>query len=530
MDAASGCGFRVERGDAAYASTDGKGTILVGPPETLDADDSLCQLVLHELCHALVQGEQSWTQVDWGLCNTDDRDDVAEAACLRLQAHLAAGAWPARGARARPPPGGRYYQALPADAAGAPPTAPTSCACALRAAGARPGRAARARAGDPPRRSPRPPRWLAARRRPAGSADRPSRAGFPLGPADQTCGTCAWRYLGGRGAPVERCRQTAPEVGDGRRVRPSLPACDRWEPPVDCDRCGACCREAYHSVERLDARSGGLEAAGPGRAQRAPLQPAARGRSLRRPAAVTDDRAITARSTRTGRAPAATSSGAGGTAWWRAGGSASRAEHRIPWAPIVDLFVPIAEAETPLAELAARALGRERLAARGGAAAAPVARRPQGPARWATTCGSRCGRPTDRARGPAPARPRPRWPAGRPQPERSSCSARARRARSPRSGWPRPAWPAPSSSGASRCSRAGAIWRPCSGGPSIRDSNYCFGEGGAGTYSDGKLYTRSKDRGDGGPGAGRSGSLRRPAARSRWRPGPTSARTCCPRC
>ena len=29
-----------------------------------------------------------------------------------------------------------------------------------------------------------------------------------------------------------------------------------------------------------------------------------------------------------------------------------------------------------------------------------------------------------------------------------------------------------------------------------RDSNYCFGEGGAGTYSDGKLYTRSHKRGD----------------------------------
>lgn len=28
------------------------------------------------------------------------------------------------------------------------------------------------------------------------------------------------------------------------------------------------------------------------------------------------------------------------------------------------------------------------------------------------------------------------------------------------------------------------------------DSNYCFGEGGAGTYSDGKLYTRSQKRGD----------------------------------
>ena len=29
-----------------------------------------------------------------------------------------------------------------------------------------------------------------------------------------------------------------------------------------------------------------------------------------------------------------------------------------------------------------------------------------------------------------------------------------------------------------------------------KDSNYCFGEGGAGTYSDGKLYTRSLKRGD----------------------------------
>ena len=29
-----------------------------------------------------------------------------------------------------------------------------------------------------------------------------------------------------------------------------------------------------------------------------------------------------------------------------------------------------------------------------------------------------------------------------------------------------------------------------------QDSNYCFGEGGAGTFSDGKLYTRSNKRGD----------------------------------
>ncbi len=33
-------------------------------------------------------------------------------------------------------------------------------------------------------------------------------------------------------------------------------------------------------------------------------------------------------------------------------------------------------------------------------------------------------------------------------------------------------------------------------GTVLPDSNYCFGEGGAGTFSDGKLFTRSKKRGD----------------------------------
>ena len=36
----------------------------------------------------------------------------------------------------------------------------------------------------------------------------------------------------------------------------------------------------------------------------------------------------------------------------------------------------------------------------------------------------------------------------------------------------------------------------CRNGPVPPDSNYCFGEGGAGTYSDGKLYTRSSKRGN----------------------------------
>ena len=39
----------------------------------------------------------------------------------------------------------------------------------------------------------------------------------------------------------------APDA-DGPRTARDAPACARWEPPVDCATCGACCREAYHSV------------------------------------------------------------------------------------------------------------------------------------------------------------------------------------------------------------------------------------------------------------------------------------------
>ena len=41
----------------AYATTNGRGVIGIGERDTLDGDDCLAQLILHELCHALVQGE-----------------------------------------------------------------------------------------------------------------------------------------------------------------------------------------------------------------------------------------------------------------------------------------------------------------------------------------------------------------------------------------------------------------------------------------------------------------------------------------
>lgn len=54
--------------------------------------------------------------------------------------------------------------------------------------------------------------------------------------AASTCGGCAW-YDGGH------CRPTA------HATSAAAPACERFEPPLDCAPCGACCREAFHGVE-----------------------------------------------------------------------------------------------------------------------------------------------------------------------------------------------------------------------------------------------------------------------------------------
>ncbi len=58
------------------------------------------------------------------------------------------------------------------------------------------------------------------------------------------CATCAWRYRGGRGRAVERCRRH-----EGARVDPTWAGCPAWEAELDCLTCGACCREAYDVVE-----------------------------------------------------------------------------------------------------------------------------------------------------------------------------------------------------------------------------------------------------------------------------------------
>ena len=56
-------GWQIDRSNQVFAAWNGKGTLTIGTSETLDADDSLAQLILHEFCHAMVEGpEQS---VEW---------------------------------------------------------------------------------------------------------------------------------------------------------------------------------------------------------------------------------------------------------------------------------------------------------------------------------------------------------------------------------------------------------------------------------------------------------------------------------
>jgi hypothetical protein len=224
-------GFEVVRTTEAYATSDGKGVIAIGVDEALDPDDAFAQLVFHELCHAITQGEGAIAEPDWGLDNVPEHV-VREHACLRLQAELAA-PFGLRGAMAPTTSYRAYYDGLPAAPLG--PGSDPAIALAVEAAA----RFAASSWRGPIEEALAATAALTTARHPLG---------FPLGPAGETCGGCAWMYVGGRGAPVPRCRQTAKAVGDGARTTREAPACARWEAPVDCQSCGACCREAYHSV------------------------------------------------------------------------------------------------------------------------------------------------------------------------------------------------------------------------------------------------------------------------------------------
>lgn len=245
---AEACGFEIERSAEVYASFDGRRTLRLSTPDDFDPDDSLAQLILHELCHALValaRRPDALIIEDYGLDNMSDRDLVDEHATHRLQAHLA----DRFGLRAlfavtttwRP-----YWDKLGRDALRGPETDP-AVALALKAvaladrepwaSALREAFAKTAVIADLVRATaPSDDLWARCDER----VHRRHPLGLRLGPAHGRCGTCAWSATG-------PCLMVSGEPA----VSPADPACLHWEPRLtddDCADCGACCHRAFHLV------------------------------------------------------------------------------------------------------------------------------------------------------------------------------------------------------------------------------------------------------------------------------------------
>lgn len=252
ITAAERMGLRIERGPESYATTDGHGTLVLSDTDGMDPDDCLAQMILHEICHSLVSGSQSFGWVDWGLDNEGTRDVVLEHACLRLQAALLSPLGlrrilgPTTDFRA-------FYDALPADPFEERDEAERESIVRARAAlvrrrqrpwrehlqGALEASATILHAASEATSDPASLLATVEARTPR------NHLGFAVHSDEtRTCGTCAWSYESGKKSPHLKCRQAG-----GHRTSVEARACDRHEPTFDCLECGACCREAYDTVE-----------------------------------------------------------------------------------------------------------------------------------------------------------------------------------------------------------------------------------------------------------------------------------------
>jgi len=243
LGAARRIGLRVTRTRDAYAATDGAGTLAIATDDALDADDSLAQMIFHELCHSLVEGESSFERADWGMDNTGPDHDWREHACLRVQWVLA-GRHGLRRVFAPTTDFRAFWDRLSGDVLADRDDASVAAAIAAIRRAAQPpwapalDQALAASAKIAVAAAPfaqGPSLWSGVEPAPAAHP-----SGLPGGAADATCAGCAWRYES-RG--VVRCRQASAKIDD------AWPACERFEAALDCQTCGACCRAAYHSVE-----------------------------------------------------------------------------------------------------------------------------------------------------------------------------------------------------------------------------------------------------------------------------------------
>lgn len=271
LEAARAIGLRVEHDRDVFAATDGRGTLWLAPPAALDADDCLAQMILHELCHSLVMGPESFDEPDWGLDNETDEHRSLEHACLRLQAALLQ---PLGLRRVFAPTTDHraFYDALGQDPFAPSPGAPDAgsivrARVALQRSQAEPwaphlGRALEKTATilhavGTPGTEP----WASDETNPSDDATSsghastptlyalldgralPHPSGFRSDPIEgRRCGDCGW-YTEAPSGDGARCRQA-----HRARVEGAWPSCERFEEPLDCLTCGACCREAYDVV------------------------------------------------------------------------------------------------------------------------------------------------------------------------------------------------------------------------------------------------------------------------------------------
>ncbi len=237
-------GMRVQRSEDAFAHYDGAGTLFIATDAHLDADDCLAQMIFHEMCHALVEGPDSFGIADWGLDNTSSDDDHREHATLRTQAVLA-GRYGLRRVLAPTTDFRAFYDALPKDALSPRDAASTRMAiAAVRLSQTAPWWPHLEKALEATRSiisiasswpAPASAPSLFRELQPALGTHA---SGLPAHPAPdaRNCGDCAWLDAS------ETCLQAS------RTVLRADSICERFEPPFDCQDCGACCRSAYHSV------------------------------------------------------------------------------------------------------------------------------------------------------------------------------------------------------------------------------------------------------------------------------------------
>ncbi len=273
ISAAKELGLKVHRSPHGYAHTDGKGNLFLAPQEDLDDDDCLAQMIFHELCHALVQGEDSFGKPDWGLSN-DERADVysedvtREWACLRVQASLLR-PYGLRLLLAPTTDHRKFYDQLPRrpldgatdeearlsqnglSLAHQPPyrraiTEALTATAELHRAVSKAARQSPSASGQSD--APLPTLWQSVPSPKAHKSGLPMSDGMFDAPRGATCQDCAYCKAPEKRGASYRCQRTAIEDTPGKVVLPTAGACALFEPPLDCQRCAACCRHAFDLV------------------------------------------------------------------------------------------------------------------------------------------------------------------------------------------------------------------------------------------------------------------------------------------